>query len=248
MEILQSQTLFLTPRNYYKTCNSCACSDPIRALLFNTPPRLLIRIADIFQHEMSPMSLSLSMAAFALAASISPGPVNIVALASGARHGLRASLRHVVGASLGFCLLLIVIGLGLHELLVRWPLIGLGLHWGGVLFLLYLAWRLASDKGGLGNQGELRAPSAWHGAAMQWLNPKAWLAALAGVGAYTGGEQQLLWLFIWIYGPICFVSIASWAWAGSVIGQYLGNPRYMRVFNRTLAALLVASALYLVME
>ena len=49
------------------------------------------------------MSLSLSMAAFALAASISPGPVNIVALGSGARHGLRASLAHVAGATLGFC-------------------------------------------------------------------------------------------------------------------------------------------------
>lgn len=70
------------------------------------------------------MSLSLSMAAFALAASISPGPVNIVALASGARHGLRASLGHVAGATLGFCLLLLLCGLGVHQLLLRWPALG----------------------------------------------------------------------------------------------------------------------------
>ncbi len=81
---------------------------------------------------------------------------------------------------------------------------------------------------------------------MQWLNPKAWLAAVAGVGAYTGGEQQLLWLFAWIYGPICFISVASWAWAGSVVRQYLGNPRHMRLLNRGLALLLVGSAVYLV--
>ncbi|HDS1738074.1 LysE family translocator [Pseudomonas sp. BP8] len=193
------------------------------------------------------MSLSLSMAAFALAASISPGPVNMVALGSGARHGLRASLKHAAGATLGFCLLLVIVGLGLHELLLRWPLIGRLLHWGGVLFLLYMAWRLAADDGELGSERQRPAPTAWHGAAMQWLNPKAWLAAVAGVGAYTGGEQQLLWLFTWIYGPICFVSIASWAWAGSVIRQYLGNPRHMRWFNRTLAGLLVASALFLVL-
>ena len=191
------------------------------------------------------MSLSLSMAAFALAASISPGPVNIVALGSGARHGLRASLGHAAGATLGFCLLLVLTGLGLHELLLRWPWLQHLLLWGGVLFLLYMAWKLASDDGQLQADAEQRAPTAWHGAAMQWLSPKAWLAAVAGVGAYTAGEQQLLWLFTWIYGPICFVSVASWAWAGSVIRQYLGEPRRLRLFNRALAVLLVASAGYL---
>ncbi|HYQ54017.1 MAG TPA: LysE family translocator [Pseudomonas sp.] len=192
------------------------------------------------------MSLSLSMAAFALAASISPGPVNIVALGSGVRHGLRASLAHVAGATLGFCLLLVLVGLGLHELLIRWPLLGVALHWGGVAFLLYMAWKLASDNGQLGGAHQQKAPSAWHGAVMQWLNPKAWLAAVAGVGAYTGGEQQLLWWFTWIYAPICFVSVASWAWAGSVIRQSLSEPRYLRLLNRSLAVLLVISAGYLV--
>ncbi len=193
----------------------------------------------------SPMSLSLSMAAFALAASISPGPVNIVALGSGARHGLRASLAHVAGATLGFCLLLVLVGLGLHQLLLRWPLLGVLLHWGGVVFLLYMAWKLAADNGQLASGDAAPAPSAWHGAAMQWLNPKAWLAAVAGIGAYTGGEQHLLWLFTWIYGPICFISVASWAWAGSVVRQYLGNPRHMCLLNRGLAVLLVGSAGYL---
>jgi threonine/homoserine/homoserine lactone efflux protein len=192
------------------------------------------------------MSLSLSMAAFALAASISPGPVNIVALGSGARHGLRASLAHVAGATLGFCLLLVLVGLGVHQLMLRWPLLGTALHWGGVGFLLYMAWKLASDNGQL-NSEQQPAPSAWHGAAMQWLSPKAWLAAVAGMGAYTAGEHHLLWLFTAIYAPICFVSVASWAWAGSVIRQHLRNPGHIRLLNRTLAALLVGSAVYLVL-
>ena len=191
------------------------------------------------------MSVAVSMAAFALAASISPGPVNVVALGSGARHGLRASLGHVTGATLGFCLLLVLVGCGVHQLLTRLPVVAGLLHAGGVVFLLYLAWKLAMDDGKLGDAHIGRPPSAWHGAAMQWLNPKAWLAAVAGVGAYTGGEQQLLWLFTWIYGPICFVSVAAWAWAGSLIRQRLETPGHLRVLNRTLAALLVVSALYL---
>ncbi|WP_353226698.1 LysE family translocator [Pseudomonas qingdaonensis] len=192
------------------------------------------------------MSLSLSMAAFALAASISPGPVNIVALGAGARHGLRPAMRHVTGATLGFILLLVLIGLGLHEVLRHWPGLAVALHWAGVLFLLYMAWKLARDDGALGEGRDTHAPSLLRGAAMQWLNPKAWLACVAGIGAFVGqGETAVLGQFSLIYLVICYLSLGCWALAGSLIRSYLDNPRRLRLFNRSLAALLVLSALYL---
>ena len=80
----------------------------------------------------------LSMAAFALASSITPGPVNLVALNCGARFGFRASARHITGATVGFTLLLLLIGLGLYELLERAPILMRGIQWGGVAFLLYM--------------------------------------------------------------------------------------------------------------
>lgn len=194
------------------------------------------------------MSLTLSMAAFALAASISPGPVNIVALGAGAQHGLRPAMRHVTGATLGFILLLILIGLGLHQVLRHWPGLTLALHWAGVLFLLYMAWKLASDNGALGEGRDTQSPSLLRGAAMQWLNPKAWLACVAGIGAFVGqGETALLGQFSLIYLVICYLSLGCWALAGSLIRSYLDNPRRMRLFNRSLAALLVLSALYLML-
>ena len=94
-------------------------------------------------------SLLLSMAGFALAMSISPGPVNLVALGTGARYGFTASLRHVVGATLGFILLLLLMGLGLGGALSRWPVAAGAIHWGGVLFLCYMAWQLLVDRGQL---------------------------------------------------------------------------------------------------
>jgi threonine/homoserine/homoserine lactone efflux protein len=60
------------------------------------------------------MNIYLSMAAFSLAASISPGPVNIVSLSCGAQHGFTASMRHVSGATFGFTALLLFIGMGLY--------------------------------------------------------------------------------------------------------------------------------------
>jgi threonine/homoserine/homoserine lactone efflux protein len=192
------------------------------------------------------MSALLSMAAFALASSISPGPVNVVALSAGAQHGFAASLRHVSGATVGFTLLLLLIGLGLHELLVHFPDLISIVKWAGVAFLLYMACKLALDDGQLGADKLSRGPSFAYGAALQWLNPKAWLASLAGMGAYAAeGDGALVWQFTAIYFVICYVSIASWAYAGTCLRRYLNAPKSVRLFNRILAALLAASALYL---
>jgi threonine/homoserine/homoserine lactone efflux protein len=192
------------------------------------------------------MSALLSMAAFALASSISPGPVNVVALSAGAQHGFAASLRHVSGATVGFTLLLLLIGLGLHELLVHFPNLISIVKWAGVAFLLYMACKLALDDGHLGADKLSRGPSFAYGAALQWLNPKAWLASLAGMGAYAAeGDGALVWQFTAIYFVICYVSIAGWAYAGTFLRKYLQAPKRVRLFNRVLAALLTASALYL---
>jgi len=192
------------------------------------------------------MTALLSMAAFALACSISPGPVNVVALSAAAQHGLAASMRHVTGATVGFTVLLLLIGLGLHELLARFPDLIAIVKWAGVGFLLYMAYKLAVDDGQLGADKPARGPSFAYGAAMQWLNPKAWLASLAGMGAYAAdGDGRLIAQFAAMYFVICYLSIASWACAGTFLRKYLQQPQRMRFFNRVLAALLAASALYL---
>jgi threonine/homoserine/homoserine lactone efflux protein len=192
------------------------------------------------------MTVLLSMAAFALASSISPGPVNVVALSAGARHGLAASMRHVSGATVGFTALLLLIGLGLHELLTHFPNLIDIVKWAGIAFLLYMAYTLTIDDGRLGADKPSRGPSFAHGAAMQWLNPKAWLASLAGMGAYAAdGDGRLVWQFTVVYFVICYVSIASWAYAGTFLRKYLQQARRVRFFNRVMAALLAASALYL---
>ncbi|SUU73506.1 amino acid transporter LysE [Aeromonas salmonicida] len=165
------------------------------------------------------MSLLLSMAGFALAMSISPGPVNLVALSAGAQYGFRASLRHVVGATLGFILLLLLMGLGLGAVLSHWPVALGGIRWGGILFLCYMAWLLMMDSGEIESEGGT-PPAFLYGALMQWLNPKAWLAASMGMGAYVSSCLQAVLL----------------------------SPHRLRWFNRAMAMLLLLSAGYLVLE
>ncbi|WP_087690007.1 LysE family translocator [Pandoraea sp. PE-S2R-1] len=192
------------------------------------------------------MTLFYSMAAFALAASITPGPVNVVALGSGARFGLLPSLRHVTGATVGFIILLVSVGFGVYELLQRMPALMQAIQWFGVAFLLYMAYKLARDDGELGDANPQRGPTMLHGAIMQWLNPKAWLASLAGMGAYTAGEPTRIWQFAAIYFVVCWLSVACWAIAGAMLRQHMRDARRVRRLNRVMAALLAASAVYLV--
>ncbi|QUY49640.1 LysE family translocator [Serratia plymuthica] len=195
------------------------------------------------------MNIYFSMAAFALAASITPGPVNILALSAGAQFGFNATLRHVLGATLGFTLLLILIGLGLHQLLALWPVMTRVMQWAGVAFLLFMAYQLALDDGSLGSGNRRQAPSFWYGALLQWLNPKAWLASVASLGAFVAdGDRLLLWQFAVIYGVICYASVACWAYAGTMLTGLLQRARNVRRFNRLMALLLAASACYLLAD
>jgi len=194
------------------------------------------------------MTLILSMATFALVASLSPGPVNLVGFNTGLVHGWRPALWHVAGATLGFVVLLLAVGLGLHEVLAAWPALLWVLRVAGALFLLYLAWKLARAAGDLGSAALAACPGFRDGALLQWLNPKAWLAAAAGVALFVGEDRGRLMLFAGLYLVICFASLACWAVAGQWLRGHSPSAARLRLLNRALAALLVLCAASLLWE
>ncbi len=192
------------------------------------------------------LSLLLSMSAFALAASISPGPVNLTCLSSGARYPISRGLRFVTGATLGFIVLFLAIGFGLLAVMEKIPGFEKILTTAGIVFLLYLSYGLFRDDGVLTETGVQSAPGFWAGALMQWLNPKAWLATASGIGAYTSGDDlPLLLTFATLYLPICWLSLSCWVVAGALLREHVHRPAGLRLLNRTLAILLAASCFYL---
>ncbi|WP_420546789.1 LysE family translocator [Curvivirga sp.] len=191
------------------------------------------------------MSVILAMGGFAAAMSASPGPVNILALTSGLNHGMGRTIPFVTGATIGFTLLLALIGLGFSSI-VEGHLIALKfLKYLGSVYILTIAYKLIRASGNIDIEVSSK-PSFVKGFALQWLNPKAWVACLAGISAFTTvGDFGSLLLFCSIYFVICFIAIFGWAALGHISEILVNNTRRMRFFNCCMGGLLACTAIYL---
>lgn len=188
-----------------------------------------------------------SMLLFSLALSISPGPVNMVIVSSGVNHGFRRTLPYVSGATIGFTLLLVFVGFGLLQLLPRHPLFMKSLAVLGSAFIVYIGYRIASADPRIETGGKKNVPTFMEGFALQWLNPKAWLACASGAALFSDPRTITpLMLFVLIYFAVCYASLAAWALLGDRAATYLNNEMRIHAFNLSMGSLLVAMAAYLV--
>ncbi|CAM3706570.1 LysE family translocator [Roseateles saccharophilus] len=185
----------------------------------------------------------LALAGFAFVTSITPGPNNLMLLASGTHFGWRRSLPHLLGISFGFGIMLALVGLGLGEAFARFPALHEVLKWASLAYLLYLAARVATatPPGADGRAGDGGRPMGFVAAALfQVVNPKAWAMALTAVTAYSElGVAALTAVFVAVNLPCC----GSWALLGEQMRRWLHRPRALQAFNWGAAALMVVSVL-----
>jgi len=191
------------------------------------------------------MSLLIAMFSFSLAMSISPGPVNMIIVSSGASYGVRRTFSFVSGATIGFTLLLVFIGLGFHKIIGQYPYFLKYLAVAGSLFIMYMGYLVASSKPELNLEKQNR-PSFLQGVLLQWLNPKAWMACVAGVSLFSSPNSNTLFLtFSLIYFLVCYLSLFSWSVLGDKVTIILSNEFRINLFNRIMGVLLVATACFL---
>ncbi|MCV2368048.1 LysE family translocator [Roseateles oligotrophus] len=187
--------------------------------------------------------------AFATVTSITPGPNNMMLLASGVNHGFKKTLPHIAGISIGLLVLLLAAGLGLGALLQQWPQLYLGLKVVGVSYMVWLAWKLwhaEAPTGPAGNpasSGPASLMGFWGAAAFQWVNPKAWMIAIGAVAGFTapdGGLAAMLGLAL-ICALVNAPCVGLWAFAGAKLSRFLAEPARRRAFNAVMALSLLAS-------
>jgi threonine/homoserine/homoserine lactone efflux protein len=206
-------------------------------------------IPDVLGASAMTVQLLLAFVLFAFATAGTPGPNNMMLLASGANFGFRATILHILGISVGLGVMVLAMGLGLGGVFKAWPVLHDLLRWAGGAYLLWLAWKIATTKGISDKDAGARPMTFLGGAAFQWVNPKAWAMALTAATTYTP-EGSVLAVFI-VAGTFMLVGApcsAAWAGCGQGMRRFLDRPPVLRAFNLTMAALLVASLYPLVVE
>lgn len=183
---------------------------------------------------------------FALVAAVTPGPSNLILTSTGAHVGVLRGLPCLGGVAIGMGLMMFLVAFGLGSLILGSPLILQVLKWGGIAFLLWLSWKIAT-AGRSEAAGDQQFIGFWRAAAFQWVNPKSWLVSASAVGTYlqsgvgSAFQQSIAFglLFILAALPSCFV----WLAFGAGLQRFLHTERALRVFNVAMGLLLAGSVL-----
>lgn len=194
--------------------------------------------------------LLLALAGFAFGSVISPGPNNLMLMTSGANFGFGRSLPHMAGIAFGFPAMVVLVGLGVMQLFELIPLLSTVLTIASVLYMLWLAWKLAhasapgegpGEGPGKGTTGS-RPLTFLQAAAFQWVNPKAWAMGLGAITLYAADRSlgSILWV-AGTYVAMGCISTTAWTVLGLQIRRLLTNPLRLRLFNYSMAALLLGS-------
>jgi len=189
----------------------------------------------------------LALAGFAIAASITPGPNNLLVLTSGLHYGVPRTFPLIGGIVAGFVIMLLVIGIGLGTAIQSNPVLHMAAKALGLAYMLWLAWKVARSPIGLAaadDRGDTRPLSAFAGATFQWVNPKAWAIALSAIAAFSipNDAPATLGCITLVFAIISFLSLSAWAVFGTLMRSLIDTPSKTRAFNIAMALLLIASA------
>lgn len=184
-----------------------------------------------------------ALAVFAFATSITPGPNNMMLMASGVNFGFRRSIPHMLGIELGFGALILAVGLGLGAVLAAFPAADLALKVCGGIYLLFLAWKIGAARE-LGAAKEGAKPLGfWPAAAFQWVNPKAWAMAVGAAAVYVNPAEKAasLGLIILSFMVSGIIAQPVWTGFGVALRTFLSDPVRLKWFNITMGVLVAAS-------
>ena len=181
---------------------------------------------------------------FVIPAAFTPGPNNLLIMSSGLNFGVRRSMPHLFGICFGFPAMVIAIGLGTGLLFERFPIIHEVIKVASVLYLCYFAWRIAAAEPN-SNQNSRSKPFTFLEAALfQWVNPKAWVMATSAIATFTtvGADLNLqITAIVAVFFVVTWPSCGVWLMFGVGLQRILSSARHQRIFNVSMAMLLIVS-------
>ena len=185
----------------------------------------------------------ISICLFWFVTAFTPGPNNIVASYSGFNFGIKKTIPHILGVTLGFTALIISLIIGLINIFKVYPNIQEVLKYLGTLFLLYLAFKISfssSDKSS-NSENPVKFIETF---LFQFLNPKGVIVGIIVVSTYIQVDENYVnySLQVIILALLFSVtSITSWTLVGRFLRKFATNEKFIKYFNYAMSVLLILS-------
>jgi len=186
----------------------------------------------------------IALIGFAFASSVTPGPNNLMLMASGANYGLRRTVPHMLGISVGHAFMVVMVGIVLLRAFETYPVLNVVLKVLSATYMIWLAWKIANAVPPEAKEVTGKPFTFLQAAAFQWVNPKAWFMAITAISAYAPQDRGLLvgsLMVALVFSAVNLPSVTIWAWMGVQVRRWLGTAKRLRIFNVSMATLLVVS-------
>lgn len=190
-----------------------------------------------------------ALLALATAMSFTPGPNTTLSTAMAANRGLGPAMRFVCAVPVGWTVLLLLCAAGVGAVVLAVPALRWGIKAVGIGYLLWLAWKLSQSARLTEADAARLNVGFWQGAALQFVNIKAWLLALTIVAGWVAGRDdslQRLAVVLPVMVFFAFTSNLTYAATGALLRHWLAQGARLLWFNRAMALVLVATAAWMV--
>jgi threonine/homoserine/homoserine lactone efflux protein len=190
---------------------------------------------------MHPEIFSISL--FWFVAAYTPGPNNVVASYSGFNFGIKKTIPHILGTTLGFTSLVLLLTIGLINVFKLFPIIQIIIRYLGTVFLIYLAYKIASSTASddIKKENPVKFIETF---LFQYLNPKGVMVAIIVVSTYVElGENYLNHATQVVALAFLFssTSITLWTFIGKFLRKFATNDKFIKYFNYAMSGLLLLS-------
>jgi threonine/homoserine/homoserine lactone efflux protein len=184
-----------------------------------------------------------SLVVTSLAIMGSPGPATISLTAAGSVHGVRRSLGYLAGIIAGTLIVLVSVATGITATLLAVPALRSLLIAVSAVYILRLAYQLATAPPLAARSADAGVPTPAGGALLGIANPKAWvaIAAVFASGHLASGAAGDAAAKLAVLAVMILVINTSWLIAGASLAPLLRDPRRARIVNAGLALVLVAA-------
>ena len=183
----------------------------------------------------------ISLLLFGIAASLSPGPNNIMTSYTAFNFGIKKTVPTMLGVIIGWTLLVILLQISFAIVFQKIEVAQKIIRFFGSIYLLYMAYKISSSS--IRSEKISTKPVTFLNTFFfQFVNPKSIIIALAAISMFINPQENFIKDSIILTTIFFFMAVGSqiaWCLMGKYLRKFATSDKFIKNFNYTMSFLLI---------